>query len=384
MQLPRPYSSAVVFPLTSSASALPRFVPMAGLMLGRLLCRQLTWRPARLLIALSVLVPASALAETQATAAPESYASGSRAFVQDMARKHGFAPAQLNALMAEARYQQRIIDAMNRPYEAKPWRDYRPIFVTPERIAAGVAFWRDNAALLARAQAAYGVPPEVMVAITGVETNYGGNLGGHRVIDALSTLGFSYPRRADFFRRELEEFLLLTRDERVDPFAAKGSYAGALGKPQFIPSSYRAYAVDFDKDGRRDLWASNADVLGSIGNYLAAHGWRRGQPIAAAAVLSEGLPAGIAVADKRPAPPRATLSQLATAGVTPAAQHQNGLTDAGTRATLIALDGMETEYWLGFENFYAITRYNHSNLYAMAVYQLSREIARQYRDAQED
>ncbi len=292
--------------------------------------------------------------------------------------------------MTEARYQQRIIDAINRPYEAKPWKAYQPIFVTPERIRGGVAFWRDNAALLARAQAAYGVPPEIIVAIIGVETNYGGNLGSHRVIDALSTLGFSYPKRADFFRAELEEFLLLTRDEQVDARTAKGSYAGAVGKPQFIPSSYRAYAVDFDDDGRRDLWASNADVVGSVGNYLAQHGWRRGQPVAAEAELAQGRPIGIAIAKKRPAVPETTLTQLAAAGVVtlPGDGARSGPAvvldgiDDDTRAALIELDGRESEYWLGFDNFYAITRYNHSNLYAMAVYQLSREIARQYRVAE--
>jgi membrane-bound lytic murein transglycosylase B len=325
-------------------------------------------------------------------AAPASYESGSRAFVAEMAGKHGFTQAELAALMAEARYQQRIIDAMNRPYEAKPWRDYQPIFVTPERIQGGVAFWRDNAALLARAEAAYGVPPQIIAAIIGVETNYGRNLGDHRVIDALSTLGFAFPRRADFFRGELEEFLLLTRDEQVDPLAAKGSYAGAVGKPQFIPSSYRAYAVDFDRDGRRDLWASNADVVGSVGNYLAQHGWRRGQPVAVAAELAQGRPSGIAIADKRPAVPEETLARLAAAGVSPAPpfppkSEQGGRADSvddGTRAALIELDGNEPEYWLGFDNFYAITRYNHSNLYAMAVYQLSREIARDYREAEGD
>ena len=333
-------------------------------------------------------------------AAPPSYASGSRAFVAEMADKHGFAPAELSALMADARYRQGIIDAMNRPYEAKPWRDYQPIFVTPERVQGGVAFWRDNAALLARVEAAYGVPPEIIVAIIGVETNYGRNLGDHRVIDALSTLGFSFPRRADFFRGELEAFLLLVRDERVDPRAVKGSYAGAVGKPQFIPSSYRAYAVDFDKDGRRDLWDSNADVLGSVGHYLSQHGWRRGQPVAVEAALARGRPPGMAIADKRPAVPETTLAQLAAAGVVPAApiempaasgtgaaagaKKAASAIDDGTRAALIELDGNEPEYWLGFDNFYAITRYNHSNLYAMAVYQLSRAIARSYGDAEGD
>ena len=323
-------------------------------------------------------------------AAPASYESGSRAFVAEMTGKHGFTQEELVVLMADARYQQRIIDAMNRPYEAKPWRDYQPIFVTPERIQGGVAFWRDNAALLARAKAAYGVPPQIIAAIIGVETNYGRNLGDHRVIDALSTLGFSFPRRADFFRRELKEFLLLTREEHVDPLAAKGSYAGAVGKPQFIPSSYRAYAVDFDQDGRRDLWGSNADVVGSVGNYLAQHGWRRGQPVAVAAEVAQGRPTGIAITDKRPAVPEATLAQLANAGVSPAPAFPPNSApgdsadriDDDTRATLIELNGNEPEYWLGFDNFYAITRYNHSNLYAMAVYQLSREIARNYDEAE--
>ena len=349
-----------------------------------------------------LLLLALTQAPSSVVAAPASYESGSRAFVAEMAGKHGFTQAELAALMAEARYQQRIIDAMNRPYEAKPWRDYRPIFVTPERIQGGVAFWRDNAALLARAEAAYGIPPQIIVAIIGVETNYGRNLGDHRVIDALSTLGFSFPKRADFFRGELEQFLLLTRDERVDPRAAKGSYAGAVGKPQFIPSSYRAYAVDFDQDGRRDLWASNADVVGSVGNYLAQHGWRRGQPVAVAAELAQGRPTGIAITDKRPAVPEATLTQLAAAGVTPVSRPEapppsssapamgsDAVTgaradriDEDLRAALIELDGSKPEYWLGFDNFYAITRYNHSNLYAMAVYQLSREIARNYGEAE--
>ncbi|MGB5832462.1 MAG: lytic murein transglycosylase, partial [Thiohalocapsa sp.] len=205
-------------------------------------------------LAISVVMLTQSLVSADVLAPPASYASGSRVFIAEMARKHGFTEGDLSALMADARYQQRIIDAMNRPYEAKPWRDYRPIFVTPERIKGGLEFWRDNAALLERAESAFGVPPQIVVAILGVETNYGRTLGDHRVIDALSTLGFSFPRRADFFRGELEEFLLLSRDESVDPRTVKGSYAGAVGKPQFIPSSYRAYAVDFDDDGRRDLW----------------------------------------------------------------------------------------------------------------------------------
>lgn len=322
---------------------------------------------------LPLLVASQTLAGT-----PSSYESGRSVFVEEMVHKHGLPRAEVAALMSDARYRQRIIDAMNRPYEAKPWRDYRALFVTPERVQGGVTFWRDNAALITRAEAAYGVPPQILVAILGIETNYGGNLGDHLVIDSLSTLGFSYPRRAQFFRGELEEFLLLVRDEGMSPRTAKGSYAGALGKPQFIPSSYRVYAVDFDGDGRRDLWNSNADVVGSIGNYLARHGWRRDRPIAAEAVLANGRTETLAITDKKPAAPETTLAQFAALGIEPAVEPANGRWNNDTRAALIELDGVTREYWLGFDNFYAITRYNHSNLYAMAVFQLGREIAQRY------
>jgi membrane-bound lytic murein transglycosylase B len=341
---------------------------------ARRACRRIPRPTASAALLLPCLLAGTAAAAAPPSATPPSYDMGGTDFVADMVREHGFERDALAALMADARYQQRIIDAMNRPYEAKPWRAYRALFITPERIAGGVAFRRDNDALLRRAEAAYGVPPEIITAIVGVETNYGRHLGDHRVLDALSTLGFSYPKRAAFFRGELEEFLLLARDEQVDPRAVKGSYAGAVGKPQFIPSSYRAYAVDFDADGRRDLWGSDADVIGSVGNYLAQNGWRRGEPVAAPVVLSAGPPAGIEIATKRPVRPELTVQRLADAGVQAAADAPGA--PETTRAVLIELDGDGPEYWLGFDNFYAITRYNNSNLYAMAVYQLSREIAR--------
>ena len=175
------------------------------------------------------------------------------AFVDEMVRKHGFERRALADLLGQAEYQQSIIDAMTRPAEAKPWHQYRPIFVTESRIREGVEFWEANEAILDEVSAEYGVPAEILVAIVGVETRYGGFTGRHRVLDSLHTLAFGYPRRADFFRGELEEFLLLARDEGIDPTETKGSYAGAMGKPQFISSSYRAYAVDYDDDGRRDL-----------------------------------------------------------------------------------------------------------------------------------
>ena len=302
-------------------------------------------------------------------AQPASYVQGRERFVADMVQAHGFDAAELTELMGQARYRQAIIDAMTRPYEAKPWHRYRKIFLTRERIDQGVAYWQANQGLLAKAQTAYGVAPEIIVAIIGIETNYGSNTGKHRVIDALSTLGFSYPKRAAFFRNELEEFLLLAREEQVDPLTANGSYAGAMGQPQFIPSSYRAYAVDFDKDGMRDLWGSDSDVIGSVAGYFKRHGWRRGEPVAYRARLVPGAGLTIEAAEKKPVAPDITVKRLADAGVT--LDHP---LPPDTRGTLIRLDNSEDEYWFGLRNFYAITRYNHSNLYAMAAYQLSCEI----------
>lgn len=311
-------------------------------------------------------------------AEPAAYRSAARGFVAEMAAKNGFDPVALNKLMNRARYRQDIVDAMRRPYEGKPWSLYRPIFLTPARIEGGQAFWLANAELLSRAERDYGVPPEVVVAIIGVETSYGGNLGRHRVVDALTTLGFAYPPRADFFRRELEAFLLLARDEAIDAARVTGSYAGALGKPQFIPSSYRKFAVDFDGDGRRDLWRSDADVIGSVANYLQHHGWRPGEPVALPATLTPEARAAVAadaipVARKDPVSPATPAGELAGRGVTTPEP-----LDPAAPAALLMLDGPEDEFWIAFNNFYVVTRYNHSNLYAMAVYQLSREIKALY------
>jgi membrane-bound lytic murein transglycosylase B len=305
-----------------------------------------------------------------AASAPPDFERERRAFVAEMVAEHGFAQAELAALMDGAQFQQAIVDAMNRPYEGKSWRAYRALFVTPERVAAGKRFLAEHRRLLEQAEAAYGVPPEVITAIIGIETNYGSTLGSHRVLDALSTLGFAYPRRADFFRKELEAFLLLSREEQVEPSSALGSYAGALGQPQFIPSSYRAYAVDFDGDGRRDLWHSEADVIGSVGAYLAQHGWVRGAPIASRAGLSQPLGPGIEVGGKQPVMPRQPVAELVAAGVQPAEA-----LDPSARAALIELDGDGAEYWVTLDNFYTITRYNHSNLYALAAYELGQAVA---------
>lgn len=300
-------------------------------------------------------------------AVPEGFRTAAGGFAAEMAEKHGFDDAALTALMAQARFRQSIIDAMTRPAESKPWHKYRPIFLTRERADGGVAFWQANQATLARAEREYGVPPQIIVAIIGVETKYGRITGSYPVLDALSTLAFAYPRRSKFFRKELEQYLLLTREEGVDPLMPKGSYAGAMGKPQFMPSSYRAYAIDFDGDGKRDIWHNDADAIGSVANYLKRHGWKPGASVTHAARARGEVPRRFEAKGMKPSLRVAELSRAGLTPVTPLAPE--------TRASLVRLDTPTgAEYWFGLNNFYVITRYNRSNLYAMAVYQLSEEI----------
>ncbi len=290
-------------------------------------------------------------------------------FVQEMTRDYGFASEQLVDLLAQAERKQGILDAISRPAErVKPWKEYRPIFLTESRIAQGVDFWRENETALARAEAEFGVPAEVVVAIIGVETFYGRNTGGHRVIDALTTLGFDYPPRQPFFRQQLKEFLLLAREEQVDPLTLTGSYAGAMGLPQFMPSSFRAYAVDFDEDGHIDIWKNPVDAIGSAANYFKQHGWSAGEPVVARARVAgdrhaEGLTEGLE--------PILTAAQLRELGWTIDTEVPDD-----TQVTAFRLDGAEgDEYWVGLPNFYVITRYNRSVMYAMAVHQLAGQLA---------
>ncbi len=290
-------------------------------------------------------------------------------FVEEMKRDYGFAGEQVVELLKQAERKQVILDAISRPAErVKPWREYRPIFITDSRIAQGVDFWRQNEAALSRAEAEYGVPAEVIVAIIGVETFYGRNTGNYRVIDALATLGFDYPPRQPFFRQQLREFLVLAREEQVDPLTLKGSYAGAMGLPQFMPSSFRAYAVDFDGDGHIDIWNNPVDAIGSAANYFKQHGWTAGEPVVARAAISgdayeQGLTVGLE--------PVMNAAQMRDLGWQSEAQISDD-----TAVTAFRLEGAEgDEFWLGLPNFYVITRYNRSVMYAMAVHQLSEELA---------
>jgi membrane-bound lytic murein transglycosylase B len=288
-------------------------------------------------------------------------------FAQRMATRHGFDAGKIERLLAQSARQDDILAAIANPAEALPWYRYRPIFLQESRIRQGVLFWEQNQAALERASQQYGVPPQIIVAILGVETRYGSYRGKHRVIDALRTLAFDYPPRGDFFRSELEQYLLLSREEDFDPLQPEGSYAGAMGMPQFISSSYRAYAVDFNGDGHRDLWDQPVDAIGSVANYFSAHGWRRGKAVA--------VPARVTGEDWRSkdAPKLeadSSVADLRKHGVTP----ERPL-PAEQPAGLVILEGKEgPEYWVGLPNFYVITRYNHSALYAMAVYQLSQAI----------
>ena len=292
------------------------------------------------------------------------------ALVREVAAATGKDPAALNALLDSAQVKQSIIDAMTRPAEAKPWSAYRPIFMNPERIAEGVVFYRQHRALLDQIGQQYGVPPQYIVAIIGVETNYGANTGNYRVLDALYSLAFGYPKRAPFFAGELAQLFALGQDEHIDIATLKGSYAGAMGLGQFMPSSYRLWGKDGDGDGKRDLIADKDDVFASIANYFVVHGWQRGGPVVARASRDAG--AGDFIPDS--IDPVYPLAALAQRGYRPQ-QGEPVPSDASQGATLVTLDGdAGKEYWLGYRNFYVITRYNHSPMYAMAVQQLAQAI----------
>jgi membrane-bound lytic murein transglycosylase B len=293
-----------------------------------------------------------------------------RDFVREMVARHAFVESELAYLFSRARREPAILAAIVPPKDpkARSWQLYRSRFVNDSRIAEGAEFWRRNAAALARAAQEHGVPEEIIVAIIGVETLYGRQTGTWRVIDALATLAFDYPPRAEFFRGELEQFLLFAREREIDVFGVKGSYAGAIGIPQFMPGSYRRFAVDFDGDGAADLRASETDAIGSVANFLAKHGWRRGERVLLPARVSGTayralLEAGIE--------PSTALGDLQRYGV----EVRSELAQE-TAVALIELEspGAASEFRLGLRNFYVLTRYNRSALYASAVYDLALEI----------
>ena len=293
------------------------------------------------------------------------------AFITTMVEEHDFDREQLRDTLGAAEVKQSILDAIARPAEkTKSWAEYREIFITPERIEAGAQFWVDNEDALRQVSGATGVPMEMLVGIIGVETYFGRITGSFRVLDALSTLAFSYPPRAKFFRRELEQYLLLVREEGMQATDATGSYAGAMGRPQFMPSSFRAYAVDATGDGKRDIWNDWTDVAGSIANYFLEHGWKPGEDVAAQASLG-GSWQGPVPEPRNTLKPSETVASLSRKGVM-------FVTDlpGDSKGELLTYEGADgLEHWVGFHNFFVITRYNRNVMYALAVHQLGQEIA---------
>ncbi len=293
------------------------------------------------------------------------------AFVDEMVQMHEFDRSALSAILAKAEIKKSIIKKIAKPAERSlSWGEYRKIFITKERVNAGTSFWRENREMLERITLETGVPVEILVGIIGVETYFGRITGKDRVIDALATLAFEYPPRATFFRKELSQFLILAREEELDPGIPMGSYAGAMGRPQFMPSSFRAYAVDSSGDGKRDIWNNWADVAGSIANYFLAHRWRIDEEVIAQATLSSAW--------NGPAPSPAntlkasdTIESLSKKGVMFA-------TDlcADSKGQLLSYKGdAGLEHWVGFHNFFVITKYNRSVMYALAVHQLGQQIS---------
>ncbi len=304
---------------------------------------------------------------------PFSAAPEVRAFILEMHEHHGFDVAHLTRQFAGIHSNSTVLRAIQPaavPEQQRSWQRYRERFVNERRLSSGLRFWQENGAELIRAEAIYGVPPEIIVAIIGVETEYGRNMGKFTVLEALATLAFAYPPRADFFRSELEQFLLMARENGVSPLEIKGSYAGAIGIPQFMPSSQRRYAVDFDGDDKIDLRGSTTDAIGSVARFLTMHGWQAKAPVAIPASV-EGDPLALIAAGFKPAQP---LQELLKQGVSALNNSERLVEQASTQAAALidlVTPDQPTEYWIGFDNFYVITRYNRSSFYAMSVFQLA-------------
>lgn len=291
-----------------------------------------------------------------------------KSYITETARNYKFSETELTNLFSQVQSKPNILDILDRPATGRPWYEFRGNFVNRQRIQSGARFWQQNAATLEKVATTYKVDPAVIVAILGAETMYGRNTGSFRVLDVLSTLSFDYPRRAEFFRKEMTEFLLLAREEKTDPLSFRGSYAGAMGWPQFMPSSFRQYAVDWDRDGHHDIWSDQEDIIASVGHYLAEHGWQESSYNYIAADVSSDTIDDL-LADKFNL--HYTVSELMRKGVTPSAK-----IDPNEKAVVYVLETApgQKKYYLGLNNFYVVTRYNKSTLYATAVLELAEEI----------
>ena len=324
----------------------------------------------------AVLISGLVLTGALIAFAPGAYSTELKPEVEEwvlrMEREHQFDADELRDMLARFKPNERIIKAINAPATSKPWHFFNNLYVTTSRIDGGVKFWNEHAALLERARVKYGVPEEVITAIIGIESSYGKRTGSFQVADALYTLGFEVPRRSKFFQGQFEHFMLLTRENDFDPLAINGSFAGAMGIPQFIPSSYRDYAIDFDKDGRTDLWGSVADAVGSVANYLSRFGWNDGELVVARAKLSADAADNLESLGVKPS---VTIKQFRNRGV----ETDGNLADDTKGGFFVLEDKNGLEYWISLNNFYVITRYNRSKNYAMAVHQLSQKIAQERR-----
>jgi len=313
-------------------------------------------------------------------------------FINNTAKKHKTLNKKyITDALNKANHNQDVIDRIKKPYEALPWSKYKNFFITNDRANQGIDFWNKHSDTLKKAEQKYGVPPEVIVAIIGVETNYGKNKGKFPVLDSLATLSFNYPPRARFFKSELEQFLLLTKEENWEPTKIYGSYAGALGYPQFISSSLRHYAVDFNNDGHRDILNNPEDAIGSVANYFYKHGWQKGFPITIQANKDSNKFRNLMYI--KSLKPKFKISTLENFGVKVSNKEKDVISNLkNKKETLVSLVELthqkdkddstnpNAEYWLGLNNFYVITRYNLSNNYAMAVYQLSNKLRQKYNE----
>lgn len=290
--------------------------------------------------------------------------------VDRLVREHGLDRGELVGIFEQVPLRPEVVEAMQRPAERLPWHRYRSFFINAAQIDAGVEFWERHRETLSRAARETGVPAEIIVAVIGVETRYGTTLGSHPVLDSLTTLTLQYTRRQKFFGEQLEHFLLLTHEESLDPFSIRGSYAGAIGIPQFMPTSYRQYAVDFNGDGKADLVNQPEDAIGSVANYLSRFEWRAGEPLSVE--ISPAEPPDSDLTNKRS--PGTTVGELRARGIDIDVD-----ADAGTPAGIVHLEGKEGDlYRVVFDNFYVLMRYNPSVLYAMAVQELSESVKRDY------
>ena len=302
-----------------------------------------------------------------------------QAFIENMTTKHNYDKKELSNILLNSISQEKILSAISRPAEKMlTWNEYRNIFLKKERINAGAKFWKEHQITLNKISEQTGVNIEILVGIIGVETYFGRITGGYRVIDALTTLAFDYPKRSPFFTKELEAFLLLTKEEKMDPFDATGSYAGAMGSPQFMPSSYRAYAVDSDGDGKRDIWNNWSDVIGSIANYFIAHGWQKDNEVIVP-VFESGIIAAEGITIKNGLKATETITSLKSRGISfDTNMKQNH------PAELLHLEQKNSnDYWVAMHNFFVITKYNHSIMYGLAVHQLGQEIAIEFKKLDE-